>query len=115
MEALHPGTFQGNMDAIFEKNGVPKVLFPTDIVTEDVLDVFRDIMREEEERQAEAEEMEAEIQTLKRMRESTSPQGDQYADQQRQTTIKKIREEKSTGRDSTSRDTQQEEDSQKQR
>ena len=115
MEALHPGTFQGNMDAIFEKNGLPKVLFPTDIVTEDVLDVFRDITREEEERQAEAEEMEAELQTFKRMRESTSPQGDQYASQQRQSTIKKKREEKTTGRDSTSQDTQQEDDSQKQK
>ena len=68
-------------------------------MTEDVLDVFHDTMREEEERQAEAEEMKAEMQTLKRMRESTLPQENHYASQQRQTTTKKIREEKTSGRE----------------
>ena len=49
METMEPGTFKRNMDEIFKKNGLPRVLFPVEIDTEDVMEVFRDITKEEEE------------------------------------------------------------------
>ena len=89
MEAMQPGTFQRNMDEIFKKNGLPRVLFPTEIDTENVMEVFRDITREEEERQIvdelekeKEEEMETISQSNKRGRESTSPQHIQEVSQQ---------------------------------
>ena len=42
MEAITPGTFQKNIDKMFELNNLPKVNFPTSIVTEGIKDMYRD-------------------------------------------------------------------------
>ena len=48
IEALNQGTFQTKMDIIFQKNGLPKVLFPTEINVKGIEDVFQNIAIDEE-------------------------------------------------------------------
>ena len=42
MEAITLGTFQKNIDEMFELNNLPKVNFPNSIVTEGIKDMYRD-------------------------------------------------------------------------
>ena len=44
MEAFQPGSFQNNMDGMQRINGLPKVMFPTNIVAEDLKDLFKDAL-----------------------------------------------------------------------
>ena len=46
MEALNPGSFQRNMDEMFKLNGLPQMQFPKNIVTENILEIFKDSLKE---------------------------------------------------------------------
>ena len=100
MEAFQSGSFQRNMDEMFRINGLPRVIFPENIVTEGIKDLYRDTMQKQgkqmqqegnKETEKTAEEVtqtkemegataldpeEMEIESIKRTRETsqTSPQ-----------------------------------------
>ena len=46
MEALNPGSFQRNMDEMFKLNGLPQMQFPKNIVTENILEIYKDSLKE---------------------------------------------------------------------
>ena len=46
MEALNPGSFQRNMDEMFKLNGISQVQFPKNIVTENILEIYMDSLKE---------------------------------------------------------------------
>ena len=53
MEAFHPGSFQENIDKMFEINGIPKVNFPTDIVTTGIRELYRGTILAQQQKQQE--------------------------------------------------------------
>ena len=46
METLNPGSFQRNMDEMFKLNGLPQMQFPKNIVTENILEIYKDSLKE---------------------------------------------------------------------
>ena len=46
MKALNPGSFQRNMDEMFKLNGLPQIQFPKNIVTENILEIYKDSLKE---------------------------------------------------------------------
>ena len=48
MEAFQSGSFQRNMDEMFRLNGLLRVIFPENIVTEGIKDLYRDTMQNKE-------------------------------------------------------------------
>ena len=44
MEVFQPGTFQTNMNKMFDLNNIPRVNFPAEILTENVKDKYRDTL-----------------------------------------------------------------------
>ena len=53
LEAFQPGSFQENIDKMFEINGIPKVNFPTDIVTTGIKELYRDLILAQQQKQQE--------------------------------------------------------------
>ena len=71
LEAFQPGSFQGNIDKMFEINGIPKVNFPTDIVTTGIRELYRDTILTQQQKQQEQQRQQTQI-----------PQQQQYQHQQ---------------------------------
>ena len=46
MESINPGSFQENMDCIYEANGLQKVKFPSNINIRGMKELYKDILRE---------------------------------------------------------------------
>ena len=46
MEALNPGSFQNNMNEMFKLNGIPQIQFPKQIVTENIIEIYKDSLKE---------------------------------------------------------------------
>ena len=44
MEVFQPGTFQVNMNKMFDLNNIPRVNFPSDIITDSVRDIYSDTL-----------------------------------------------------------------------
>ena len=95
MEVFQPGTFQVNMNKMFDLNNIPRVNFPSDIITENVKDIYSDTLSQMQQTQDTQANMETdqtrqehtdntnrqaqamESETAKRARESLSPTIDQ--------------------------------------
>ena len=45
IEAFSPGTFQQNINEIFELNNIPRLNFPQNIITEEMREIYKDIMK----------------------------------------------------------------------
>ena len=86
MEALNPGTFQNNMDEMFRLNDIPPMKFPKEIVTHNIIEIYRDTLRDstataekdqatpqtrpQRERETEQAYSAMDVETAKRSRES---------------------------------------------
>ena len=42
MESMHKGIFQKNIDEMFRLNGIPRVVFPTNMVTDGIREILKD-------------------------------------------------------------------------
>ena len=91
MEVFQPGTFQANMNKMFDLNNIPRVNFPADIITMNFKGIYSDTLSQMQQTQDTQTNMETdqtrqehadntnrqtqamESETAKRVRESLSP------------------------------------------